>query len=92
MATLAQLSSHASPTNASDKTDITTLNEQSSFVRYIPKHNTLIIDDDVDARVDKDENKKILLTQLAQQIALIPKTHPTCFSKGHQIFTQSRSY
>ena len=32
-----------SPTNVSDEDDITEFNKMSSFTRYVPKHNVLII-------------------------------------------------
>ena len=41
-----------SPTNASDKTDLDAFyNELSSFVRSIPKHNVLIIGEDMNAGI-----------------------------------------
>ena len=54
-----------SPTNASDETDITTFcGELSSLDRHIPKHNELIIDGDMNVRINKDENNKFGLINL----------------------------
>ena len=44
-------------TNASDETDlITFFNELSTFVCSIPKHNILIISDDINAQIGKNKN------------------------------------
>ena len=49
-------------TNTSNEVDIITFyNEQSSFVRRIPKHNVLTISVDMNARTGKDENNKQLI-------------------------------
>ena len=51
-----------SPTNARNKMDkITINNEPSSLVRYIPKHNVLIVGGDVNAQIGKDGNNKFCL-------------------------------
>ena len=47
--------------------DITTLhNGLSSLDQHIPKQNVLIIGEDMNAQIGKNENNKFLLTQLAQ--------------------------
>ena len=46
-----------SPTNASDKTHITTFyNDIYSLVWYIPKHNVLIIGGNMNVQIGKDGN------------------------------------
>ena len=48
-------------TNASDETKIITFYSELSFlVRYIPKHNVLIISEDLNAQIGKDENDEFL--------------------------------
>ena len=60
--------SRYSPTNVSGEMDIITFNNKlSSLDRHIPKHNVLIISNDMKAQTDKDEKKRILLTQLVKQ-------------------------
>ena len=47
------------PTNASDEKDLDTFyNELSSLVRWIPKHNVLIIGVDMNTHIGKNENNK----------------------------------
>ena len=51
-----------SPTNASDETELITFHtELSSIVRSIPKHNVLIIDENMNVEISKDENNKFCL-------------------------------
>ena len=50
--------SYYDTTNAIDETDITTFyNGQSSFTQYIPKHNILIASGDMNAQINKENNK-----------------------------------
>ena len=54
-----------SPTNAGDETDITTFfNGLSFLVRHIPKHNTLMIDGDMNTQIGNNENNKFSLDNL----------------------------
>ena len=53
--------SYYSPINASDETDLIPFyNELSSLVCSISKHNVLIIGGNMNAQIDKDENKNCL--------------------------------
>ena len=48
------------PTNVSEETDLITFyNEPSSLVRSIPKHNVLIIGEDMTAQMCKNANNKL---------------------------------
>ena len=56
-----------SPINANDETEITTFNsELSPLVHFISNYNVLIIGGDMKAQIGKDENNKILLTQVVK--------------------------
>ena len=47
------------PNNTREETDITTFDDElSSLACYIPKHNILIINGDMNAQIGKDENNK----------------------------------
>ena len=49
------------PTNAIDETDFITYNLLSSLVRCIPKQNVLIIGEDMNAQIGKEETNKFCL-------------------------------
>ena len=49
--------SYYSPTNAGDETDIPTFYDGlSAHAQHIPKHNVLIIGEDMTTQIGKDEN------------------------------------
>ena len=87
MTTPIQQSSFATynPTNTSDKTDITTFcNKLSFLVRYIPKHDVLIISGYMNAQIDKERNNKFWLQNIpdrkneylgvfSRELAFMPK-------------------
>ena len=64
----AQQSSLASPTNASDETDIIYYNEQSSIVRLLTKLNILIIGRDMNFQIGQDRNNKFYLQNTSNRI------------------------
>ena len=54
-----------SPTNGSEETNLIAFYyELCSLVRSIPKHNVLIIDGDMNAKIGKKRKQQIQLTQL----------------------------
>ena len=62
MATPAQQSYLASPTNASDEMDITTFFKKISFfVQFIPKENVLIIGRGINVQIRKDGNNEFCI-------------------------------
>ena len=62
MATSAQRSSPASPTNVSEETELIAFyDELSSLVRSILKHNILVIGGDINVQISKNRNHKISL-------------------------------
>ena len=57
-----------SPTNADDETDLITFyNKLHSLIRFIPKHNVLIIGRDMNTQIGKDENNKSSLQNLSNR-------------------------
>ena len=61
-----------SPTNASEEMDIITFyNELYSLVRYIPKHNVLIIGRDMNAQIGKEQKRKFCLDNPVKQKLVI---------------------
>ena len=66
--TRATINSCYSPTNVSEETELIAFYvELSSLVRWISKHNVLVIDGDMNAQIGKKRKPQIQPTQLVKQ-------------------------
>ena len=79
-----------SPTNVSEETEVVTFNDElSSLVRTIPKHNLLVIGEDMNAQIGKNGNNKYSLHNTSNRNGkhltdFIIENRLTCLNTNYQ--------